>query len=50
MCMMVLLLKNGILFAPPEAEATEAMPALDAGDIEGACALDQGQLAGWAAQ
>lgn len=34
MCMMVFLRKNGIEFAPPEAEAIEAMLALAAGEVD----------------
>ena len=34
MCMMVFLLKNGIAFAPPEAEGIEAMLSLAAGDVD----------------
>lgn len=34
MCLMVFLRKNGIEFSPPEAEATEAMIALAAGEVD----------------
>lgn len=34
MCMMVFLLKNGVEFSPPPVEATAAMLALAAGEIE----------------
>ena len=34
MAMMIFLRKNGVRFAPPEAEATEAMLSLAAGDVD----------------
>ena len=34
MCLMVFLLKNGVAFAPAEAEATQAMLDLAAGDVD----------------
>lgn len=34
MCMMVFLRKNGVAFAPSEAQATEAMLALAAGEVD----------------
>jgi death-on-curing protein len=41
MAMTIFLRKNGVLFAPPEAEATEAMLCLAAGDV------DQDGLSRW---